>query len=147
VRLYQVALPVKLMGGTTAFTPNLTRFAGSGAQMYKHAVTGQPGTLAVPAPTRDTTPSPDNGDKALTGTARSMDAPDTWYPQKWYERSLDGDGTMGPVTPVRVFSDNLMPVPAQDPRGLPALMAFTPQFLGQNQVRQPRNMPAWGTSG
>jgi hypothetical protein len=46
--------------------------------------------------------------------------------------------------PIRIWSDNLMPVPAQDPRGLPAMLAFTPQFLGQQQVAQPRVMPTWG---
>jgi hypothetical protein len=143
---YTVALPAQLLGGHTAFTPNMTRLAASGAQMYKHALTGQPGTQAIPAPTKDTTPSPDPGDIAQMGSARSSDAPDQWYPQKWYERSLNGDGTMGPVTPVRIYSDNMMPVPAQDPRGVPALLAFTPQFLGQKQVAQPKVMPQWGTN-
>jgi hypothetical protein len=147
VALYQVALPSKLLGGITAFTPNMTRMAASGAQMYKHAVSGQPGTRGIPAPTGGTQMQPDAGDKAQMGTARSSDAPDMWYPNKYYERSLDGDGTMGPVVPARVFTDNLMPVPAQDPRGLPALLAFTPHFLGQQQIRQPRNMPTWGNSG
>ena len=150
--LYQVALPAKLLGGITAFTPNMTRLAGSGAQMYKHAVTGQPGTQGIPAPTEgnpltaNTDGVYDKSDLALMGGARSVNAPDTWYPQKWYERSLDGDGTMGPVVPARIFTDNIMPVPAQDPRGLPALMAFTPHFLGQNQVAQPRTMPRWGNN-
>ncbi len=141
---YTVALPAQLVGGITAFTPNMTRLAASGAQMYKHAVSGQPGTQGIPAPTGNTLMHPDVGDMAQMGTARSSDAPDTWYPQKYYERSLDGDGTMGMVLPVRVFSDDIMPVPARDPRGLPALLAFTPQFLGQKQVMQPRTMPQWG---
>jgi hypothetical protein len=144
--LYQVALPTKLLGGITAFTPNMTRMAASGAQMYKHAVSGQPGTRAIPAPTTNTQMSPDLGDLAQTGFHRSSDAPQVWYPNTYYERSLDGDGTMGPVVPVRIFSDDMMPVPAQDPRGLPALMAFTPHFLGQQQVVQPRTMPRWGTN-
>jgi hypothetical protein len=143
---YTVPLPAKLLGGVTAFTPNMTRLAASGAQMYKHAVSGQPGTMGIPAPTRNTQISPDEGDKAQMGTARSSDAPDMWYPQKYYERSLNGDGTMGPVTPVRIFCDDIMPVPAQDPRGLPAMLAFTPHFLGQAQVAQPRTMPGWGTN-
>ena len=50
----------------------------------------------------------------------------------------------GAGMPIRIWSDNLMPVPAQDPRGLPAMLAFTPQFLGQQQVAQPRVMPTWG---
>ena len=120
---YTVALPARLVGGVTAFTPNMTRLAASGAQMYKHAVTGQPGTLGIPAPTRDTQISPDEGDKAQMGTARSSDAP-----------------TAGS------WSTTTACVPAQDPRGLPALLAFTPQFLGQKQVAQPRVMPNWGAN-
>jgi hypothetical protein len=141
-KLYHVALPAKLVGGISAFTPNLTRLAGSGAQQYKRGVVGQPGTQAIAAPTTDTVPSPDWGDKAQMGTARSKDAPDTWYPQLWYQPGLYS--APGPVTPVKVYSDNMMPVPAKDPRGLPTLLAIKPHFLGQSQIAQPRTMPWWG---
>lgn len=127
----------------SAFMPQADKFAASGAQQFKHAVTGQPGTQAIPAPTGDTVPSPDLGDLALAGTSRSSDSPDVWYPQKWYERSLDGDGTMGPVTPVRIYSDNLMPVPAVDPRGRGALLAKPITQRGGRQLRQPSAMPRW----
>jgi hypothetical protein len=127
----------------SAFMPRADKYAASGAQQYKHAVTGQPGTQAIPAPTGDTVPSPDLGDLALAGTSRSSDSPDVWYPQKWYERSLDGDGTMGPVTPVRIYSDNLMPVPAVDPRGRGALLAKPIVQRGGRQLRQPSAMPRW----
>jgi hypothetical protein len=142
---YTVALPAKLLGGVTAFTPNMTRLAASGAQQYKESVNGQPGTAAIAAPTRDTAPSPDLGDIAQMGGARSSDAPDVWYPQNWYETgSAMQRYRPGAGMPIRIWSDNLMPVPAQDPRGLPAMLAFTPQFLGQQQVAQPRVMPTWG---
>jgi hypothetical protein len=131
----------------SAFMPHYNRLAASGAIMYKHAVNGQPGTQAIPAPTLNTVPSPDRGDLALAGTARSSDAPDFIYPGQYYERSLDGDGTQGPVTPVRIYSDNLMPVPAQDPRGRPARLAKRVRNAGQFQVAQPRAMPTWGNGG
>ena len=134
----------------SAFMPHFNRLAASGAVRYKGAVTGNPGTLAIPAPTsgaKNTAPSPDIGDLALAGTSRSSDAPDYIWPGKYYERSLDGDGTLGPVTPVRIWSDNLMPVPAQDPRGRPARLSKTVRRGGQVQVSQPRAMPTWGGGG
>ena len=129
----------------SAFTPHWNRAAASGAVRYKAGVSGQPGTMAIPAPTRDTVPSPDLGDIAQMGTARSSDAPDFWWPSKYYERNLNGNGTMGPVTPVRIYSDNLMPVPAQDPRGRPARLSRRPSDRGQTQIRMPRALPQWGT--
>ena len=141
---YTVPLPAKLLGGVSAFTPNLVRLAGGGAQQYKRGLEGQPGTAAVPAPTADTQISPDPGDKAQMGTARSSDAPQVWYPQLYYQQNLRGNP--GPVTPVQIYSNNLLPVPAIDPRGMPAMLAFTPHFLGQQQIAQPRNTPTWGSN-
>lgn len=131
----------------TAFAPHLNRMAGSGAQMYKGGVSGQPGTRAVPAPVTDTQMHQDTGDLAQAGTARSSDAPSAWYPQLWHERSLNGDGTMGYVTPVRVYSDNLMPVPAVDPRGIPARLSRRITQRGGRQIGQPRVIPTWGNGG
>jgi hypothetical protein len=131
----------------SAFMPHYNRLAASGATQYKGAVSGQPGTQAIPAPTGNTYMSPDKGDLVLSGSSRSTDAPDFIYPQKYFERSLDGDGTMGFVTPVRIYSDNLMPVPAQDPRGRPARLAKTVRRGGQFQVSAPRAMPVWGGGG
>jgi hypothetical protein len=127
----------------SAFMPHWTRYAASGAQRYKGSVSGQPGTMAVAAPTGDTVPSRDIGDLALAGTARSSDAPDFIWPNLYYDRTLNGAGTMGPVTPVRIYSDNLMPAPAQDPRGRPARLAKTVRRGGQQQVSQPRALPRW----
>jgi len=131
----------------SAVAPHFTRMAASGAIRYKAAVQGSPGTTRVPAPTRDTVPSPDIGDRAGGGLFYSTDAPDFWLPTKYYERSLDGDGTMGPTTPVRIYSDNLMPVPAVDPRGRPARLARPILQRGQWQISAPRAVPAWGGGG
>lgn len=127
----------------SAFMPHFNRLA-TAWQMSKGAVTGQPGTQGIPAPTINTTPSPDIGDLALSGTARSVDSPDVWYPSKYYERSLNGDGSMGPVTPVRIYSTNVMPVPAVDPRGIPARLARPVNQRGLQQISQPRALPWWG---
>jgi hypothetical protein len=130
----------------SAFMPHYNRAAASGAVRYKASVSGQPGTMAIAAPTGDTVPSPDTGDLALAGSARSMNAPDFIWPNKYFDRTLDGNGTMGPVTPVRIYSDNMMPVPAQDPRGRPARLAKTVRRGGQRQVAQPRALPQWDAS-
>jgi hypothetical protein len=126
----------------SAFMPHFNRAAAT-SQQWKGAVTGQPGTMAIPAPTTDTVPSPDLGDIAQMGTARSSDAPQSWYPGKWFEQSLDGNGTMGPITPVRIWSDNLMPVPAVDPRGRGARLSRPINQRGQHAVSAPRPVPRW----
>jgi len=131
----------------SAFMPHWDRYAASGYLMYKGSLVGQPGTMAIPAPTRDTVPQPDLGDIAQMGSARSSDAPDVWYPQKYYDATLNGGGTMGPVTPVRIYSDNLMPVPARDPRGRPARLAKPINQRGQRQIPWPRVIPKWGSGG
>ena len=126
----------------SAFMPHFTRAAGSGAVRYKAAVRGQPGTQAIPAPT---TNIPRGGvvGQALMGTARSSDAPDFIWPNLYFEANLDGSGTMGPVTPVRIYSDNLMPVPAADPRGIPARLAQPIAQRYNRQIRQPPVLVMW----
>lgn len=131
----------------SAVAPHMNRAAASGWVRYKGAVSGSPGTLAVPAPTGNTVPSPDVGDLAQGGLHYSANAPDEWYPQKWYERSLDGDGTMGPPVPVRIYSDHMMPVPAVDPRGRGARLARPILQRGQTQISAPRPLPSWGGGG
>jgi hypothetical protein len=123
--------------------PHWNKYAASGAQQYKIGLQGSPGTTAIPAPTTNTQISPDAGDKAQAGTARSTDAPDVWYPTKYYQDSLKG--APGPVTPVRIYSDNLMPVPAKDPRGVSARLSRPVNQRGQRQVKMPRAMPSWNS--
>jgi hypothetical protein len=125
----------------SAFMPHWNKYAGSGAQQYKRHVVGQPGTMAIPAPTTDTTPSPDSGDKVLMGPHRSKDAPDMWYPTIYYQPDLYG--APGPVTPVRIYSDNLMPVPAVDPRGVSARLSRPVNQRGRRAITQPRTSPRW----
>jgi hypothetical protein len=129
----------------SAFMPTWTKYAASGAVEYKHAVDGNPGTMGIPAPTRNTVPSPDLGDIAQMGLSRSSDAPGMFFPQQYFEQSLDGNGTMGPVTPVRIYSDNLMPVPAVDPRGIPARLSRPVNQRGRRGIGQPRALPQWNS--
>jgi hypothetical protein len=70
----------------TAFTPHMNRMRASGAQRYKYAVEGHPGTAGIPIDMTGAVPSPDLGDLAQAGTSRSTDAPDVFYPQLYYQR-------------------------------------------------------------
>lgn len=96
---------------STAFFPLLTKTAGTW-QRYKENVSGDPGTLPVPAPNLSIPSSP-----LLLGERRSSDAPPVWYPQLWFETALSetvpaGGNDAG----VRIYSDNQLPVPAIEPQ-------------------------------
>lgn len=125
----------------SAFMPSWTKYAASGALQYKATVNGQPGTQGIPAPTRDTVPQPDLGDIANMGTSRSSDAPDVWYPQIYFQRTLDS--APGFVVPVQVYSDNLVPVPAVDIRGRVKQLVKPVNQRGQKMIVQPRVVPKW----
>jgi hypothetical protein len=112
--------------------------AGGGAQQYKTALSGQPGTQGIPV-SPPQVPSPDIGDLALSGTSRSSDAPNVIYPNKYYVRGLTERPGAG--TPISVYSDNLMPVPAVDPRGIPSSQFKPVTQRGQNAVAWQPNMP------
>lgn len=110
--------------GITAFLPHLNRRAASGAQSYKYAVRGYPGTQAHPAPTGEIQPTAnygdtrDTSDQALMGTSRSQDAPDAWWPQD-YDQTFIAERP-GAGMPVAVYSPTqpglttVIPVPATD---------------------------------
>lgn len=132
--------PAKL-AGHAAVTPNLTRLAGSGAQQYKDGVTGQPGTQAIPVGSVYA-PSPDWGDIAQMGLSRTNDAPNVFYPNLYFARP-QGQFWPGAGMPVSRLSDNLMPVPATDPRGIPAVLAVPLSQRGNQQIRQPATLVQW----
>lgn len=104
--------------GLTAFLPHFNRLAASGAQSYKYAVRGWPGNMAHPAPTTDTQISPDSGDKAQMGSARSSDAPEAWWPQDWDQTFIaERPGAGMPVavySPTQPGLTTVIPVPATD---------------------------------
>lgn len=103
--------------GISAFTPAPPRTTSNfSIKFAQHSIpVAQPGTQGVPAP-RDW-PGP-NIDTFTTGAGvGTRNMPAVWYPQLGYVVSKIWDGNFGGV---RVFSDNLMPVPAVDPRRLPS---------------------------
>ena len=131
--------------GHAALMPGLTRYAGSGAQEYKDGVTGQPGTQGIPVDP-SWIPSPDIGDKAISGLSRSSDAPDVFYPNLYWVRPERGFYP-GAGMPVSVNSDNLMPVPAADPRGIPAMLSKRVRQRGQSQIQAFPNLPKFANAG
>jgi hypothetical protein len=140
VKRYTVPGWPATMAGHSAVTPNLTRLAASGAQQYKDGLTGQPGTQAIPV--HPQVPSPDIGDKGLSGLSRSGDAPNYIWPNLYWARPQRGYWP-GAGMPVSVRSDNLMPVPAADPRGTPATLSVPVIIRGQRQIVQPAAQPRW----
>lgn len=124
--------------GHSAITPNLTRKAASGAQQYKGTVTGQPGTLGVPVD--PVVPSSDIGDLAMAGTSRSVNAPNMIYPNLYYARPTQWPGA---GMPIALISDNLMPVPAVDPRGIPSTQFKPRNDRGQRPVTTLPNLTSW----
>lgn len=133
------------VAGHAAAMPNLTRVAAGGAVQYKDGVTGWPGTVGVPSLGNKTAPSPDWGDIAQMGVSRSVDAPDYNYPNLYYARP-ERDFWPGAGMPVSRESDNLMPIPATDPRSVPAPLAVPLAMRGNQQIAQPASLiqwPAW----
>lgn len=146
-------MPVRAM--TTAVMDN------SRAQGTPEDVTGQPGTQGIPAPYPQVSAVGHEGgvDKLPSGLSESRYMPPRWYPSLYYRaqhlwRAIGG---------VSVYSDNILPVPAVDPRGLPAgsigpaafaagrgMTPTTPARpnkwvagLGQRQVEWPQRVPTW----
>jgi hypothetical protein len=131
------------MLGHSSVTPHLNRLAGSGAVQYKDGVTGQPGTLPIPVEGPGVEQS--RAGQALMGLSRTSDAPPSFRPNLYYARP-ERDYWPGAGMPVAVRSDNLMPVPARDPRGIPARLAAPIVQRGNRQIkaRQPlATWPAW----
>jgi hypothetical protein len=126
--------------GHSAVTPHLNRMAGSGAQEYKREVTGQPGTQ--PIPIQPVIPSPDLGDKSQSGLSRSGDAPNYFLPNLYWTRP-DRDFWPGAGMPVALTGTALMPVPATDPRGIPARLAQPLVIRGGKQIRARQPNPTW----
>lgn len=105
---------------------------------YKTEVTGQPGTMGIPAAPAELAGHV-NGMPVRSGYSGGTSMmPPVWFPQLYFERRLSED-----ATGVSIYSDNQMPIPAADPRGRAAKLARPPQFLGQSQIKQPKGMPKW----
>lgn len=128
---------------------------GAGSWSSRGRVHGQPGTEQVTAPA----PAAVQQDHAYPqgSTRSSRYAPEVIYPALYYQDPAEQSGPNGSPGPiyntaqVAYVSDNALPVPAVDPRGLPAVMATPPPRVGgQGTVGQPyavQNWPKWaGTS-
>jgi len=109
---------------------------------YKEGVTGQPGTQAIPV--HPVVPSVDWGDAAQMGLSRSGDAPNHFYPNLYWARPQEAYWP-GAGMPVSRVSDNLMPVPAADPRGVPARLSVPVMLRGSRQVQQVPVLPVWAS--
>jgi len=126
--------------GHSAVTPHFNGLAGSGAMQYKDGVTGQPGTQVIPVPPLDV----DQGivGVAQMGLSRTSDSPRSFRPNLYFARP-QRQFWPGAGQPISVRSDNLMPVPATDPRGVPARMARPIVQRGSQQIRQPARLTQW----
>jgi hypothetical protein len=136
---------------STAFNPLPAR--NSSAYAYKGAVSGQPGTRAVPCglPDFGTSGLQANGVRLRGGGAGYAMGSDTmplaWYPQQYYQTQLLNPGQESSFAGgISIWSDNQMPVPARDPLGNAAVLAIPPVFLGQRDIPQPppgQPSPSW----
>jgi hypothetical protein len=138
----RIAYTVPGAGASTAFTP-IPAITGA-VLNYKGGVVGQPGTLGIPSPRPDV---PNNNDIVAYpfagGYSNSGSMPDVWYPNLYYQASLDIPGEDVEAGNIQVWSDNQMPIPARDPRGRAAVLAGAPKFLGQSQIQARKAIPRW----
>jgi hypothetical protein len=155
--------PVPYHPGMTAFAPIPMHYARV-TTAYKSHVVGQPGTLGIPAPTWNARQVDQYRPDDLGPGSKNQ--PDVWYPNLYYQTQHQFYGIGG----VAIFSDNLLPVPAIDPRlsglntrvsvqqadwqertagprGFPGRNDFTKpvgrQSGSQRQTRWPRKSPRW----
>jgi hypothetical protein len=129
--------PARVQGHAAAM-PNMTRPPGS-AWQYKDGVTGHPGTVQAPVPGPGVPTGPVA--QAMGGFSYTANCPG-FYPNLYYARP-EASYWPGAGMPVSTHSDNLMPVPAQDPRGVAAPLQVPVRMRGNKQIRQPANLVQW----
>jgi len=131
--------PARVLGHAAAM-PQMIRLAASGAVAYKDRVRGEPGTWEVPG-----LPGPGveqgKSSQATMGTSRSAYG-QGFRPNLYYARP-EASFWPGAGMPVSVRSDNLMPVPATDPRGIPARLSMPVVQRGSMQVQSVRALSTW----
>lgn len=130
----------------------------AGGWSSRGRVNGSPGVRPIPAPAPAATPGRDRTAIAMTGNIGLPSALfDSWFPSVYF-------CYLENLPPVSVYSDNQMPVPARDPRGVTAQGPIgqspggppgprsansygivMPGILnrGQRQVKQPRVTPSY----
>ena len=126
--------------GHSAVTPHMNRLAASGAVQYKDGITGQPGTQPVPM----TGPGVEQSrtGQAQAGTARTSDSPNAFLPNLYFARP-ERAFWPGAGQPVSIRSDNLMPVPATDPRGVPSTLFAPITQRGPYQIKSRPSVVTW----
>ena len=129
--------PARVLGHAAAM-PGLTRPPGSGMQ-YKDGTTGHPGTARV----MQGDPGVPTGPvaQAMGGYSFTGNCPG-FYPNLYFARP-QGQYWPGAGMPVSVMSDNLMPVPATDPRSVAAPLAVPLTVSSSRQIRQPPALVQW----
>lgn len=128
---------------STAFTP--VPCINGAALAYKSGVVGQPGTLGIGAPRPEVYGNSDISAYPFAGGYSNSGAmPPVQYPNLYYQATLDIPGSDVITGGMQIFSDNQMPIPARDPRGVAARLARPPVFLGQAQIKAPAGKwPRW----
>jgi hypothetical protein len=97
---------------------------------------GSPGVIPVRAPGSGV--PQDRTAQATMGLYRSSGAPNFFRPSIYYIF-----GRQAATPPVSVSSDNQMPVPAVDPRGVPFVASRRNRIAGQFQVANPVVAPRY----
>lgn len=118
--------------------PTMTRPPGSGTE-YKDGVTGYPGTKQAPGGP----PGVQQGTASMAqgGYSFTQYCPG-FFPNMYWARP-ERAYWPGAGMPIAVYSDNLMPVPATDPRGIPAPLAVPLKLRGKRQIGQPATLVVW----
>jgi hypothetical protein len=129
--------PVRVIGAAAAM-PTITRPPGS-ASMYKNGVTGRPGTVSIPVSGPQVPTGPVA--QAMGGSTYTANCPG-YYPNQYYARWA-GHYYPGAGMSIAIHSDNLMPVPATDPRGVAAPLQTPLSLRGVQDIRQPPALIQW----
>lgn len=128
------------LNGHAALMPGLTRTAGGGWEAYKDQTVGQPGTQAIPVTGPGIEQS--RAGQAASGPSRTSDAPGEFRPNLYWARPQPSFRPGGGM-PISRHSDNLMPVPARDPRGIPARLARPIVRRGNQQIKAQPSVVSW----
>lgn len=116
IRYVTPGIPQGAAAGITAFLPHFNRQCGSGAQSYKYALRGFPGTRGVAAPYPGGVPQGEHSAMAQQGTGTSDCAPPEWFPQQYFQSYIaEQPGAGMPIlriAPTNPAQSTVLPVPA-----------------------------------
>lgn len=127
------------VAGRMAAMPTPTHSAGDSRLAYKGQVTGHPGTVQAPVGGPGVPAGPVA--QAMGGSSYSAYCPG-FFPNLYWA-GPEPSYWPGAGMPISVQSDNLMPVPASDPRGVAAPLQTPLSLRGAKQIRQPASLVQW----